>query len=79
VLNLPPGVTVGNTGLNGVLITEAESAQKFTLEAEPWVEPLKQPIVVVGVIETTSPQPSAFPAEPLTLVIKPKERAASNP
>jgi hypothetical protein len=70
VLNLPPGVTVGNTGLNGVLITEAESMQKFTLEAEPWVGPLKQPIVVVGVIETTSPQASAFPAQPVTLVVK---------
>jgi hypothetical protein len=78
VLNLPPGVTVGNTGLNGVLITEAESMQKFTLEAEPWVEPLKQPIIVVGVIETTSPQPSAFPAPPVTLVVKPKESTASS-
>jgi hypothetical protein len=78
VLNLPPGVTVGNTGLNGVLITEAESAQKFTLEAEPWVEPLKQTVVVVGVIETTSPQQSAFPAQPVTLVVRPRERAASS-
>lgn len=76
VLNLPPGIIIGNTGLNGVLITETETAQKFTLEAEPWVSPMKQPIVVVGIIETTSPQQSAFPAQPFTLVIKPKERAA---
>jgi hypothetical protein len=33
---------------------------------------------VVGVIETTSPQQSAFPAQPVTLVVRPRERAASS-
>jgi len=77
VRNLPPGVVVKDVGLNGVLITEAETAQKFILEAQPWVQPMELPIYLVGVIETTSPQPSVVAAQPLILSIKAKESAAS--
>ena len=76
VRNLPPGVIVTDVGLNGVLITEAETTQRFTLSAESWVKPMEQPIFVVGRIETTSPQRSDFPAKPITLVIKPAQTPA---
>ncbi|MEP7340791.1 MAG: PPC domain-containing protein [Acidobacteriota bacterium] len=75
IRNLPHGVIVTDVGLNGVMITEEETTQRFTLSAESWVEPMVQPIFVVGRIETTSPQRSDFPAKPLTLIIKPKEKA----
>jgi hypothetical protein len=39
VVNAPHGVYVGNIGLNGVLITEAENERTVFLHAEPWVEP----------------------------------------
>jgi hypothetical protein len=72
VRNLPHGVIVKDVGLNGVMITEEETTQRFQLAAEDWVKPLEQPIFVVGRIETTSPQRSDFPARPFSLVIKPK-------
>ncbi|MBL8189612.1 MAG: hypothetical protein JNK38_16495, partial [Acidobacteria bacterium] len=70
-------VIVTDVGLNGVLITEEETTQRFTLSAESWVQPMEQPIVVVGRIETTSPQRSDFPAAPIKLVIKPKQVSSS--
>jgi len=72
IRNLPHGVIVTNVGLNGVMIPEEETTQRFTLSAEEWVEPMTQPIFVVGRIETTSPQRSDFAAKPFTLVIRPK-------
>ncbi len=72
VRNLPHGVIVKDVGLNGVLITEEETTQRFQLAAEAWVKPMEQPIFVVGRIETTSPQRSDFPASPFRLAIQPK-------
>jgi hypothetical protein len=46
VRGLPHGVRVMNIGLNGILITEAESKRRITLYAEPWVKPTEQPFVV---------------------------------
>jgi hypothetical protein len=74
VRNLPHGVIVKDVGLNGVMITEKETTQRFQLAAEPWVEAINQPVFVVGRIETTSPQRSDFPAEPFTLIIQAKEK-----
>ncbi|MFN0111387.1 MAG: hypothetical protein ACKVZH_21190 [Blastocatellia bacterium] len=73
IRNLPHGVIVTDVGLNGVLITETETTQRFTLSAESWVKPMELPIFVVGRIETTSPQRSDFSAKPITLIIRPKE------
>jgi WD40 repeat protein len=39
VRNLPHGVFVANTGLNGVLIVEGTSERTIFLQAEPWVQP----------------------------------------
>ncbi|HMV49451.1 MAG TPA: PPC domain-containing protein [Blastocatellia bacterium] len=77
IRNLPHGVIVTDVGLNGVLITEEETTQQFTLAAESWVKPMEQPIFVVGRIETTSPQRSDFPAKPITLVVKPQSAVKS--
>jgi hypothetical protein len=55
VQNLPPGVRVVNVGLNGVLVTEAQSSRTFTLHAEEWAKPISQPIYVVAMVESNSP------------------------
>jgi hypothetical protein len=78
VRNLPHGVIVTDVGLNGVMITEEETTQRFRLAAESWVKAMEQPVVVVGRIETASPQRSDFPAKPFTLIIRPKESAAKS-
>jgi hypothetical protein len=55
VENLPPGVRVVNVGLNGVLVTEAQSSRTFTLRAENWAKPATQPIYVIAQVESNSP------------------------
>jgi hypothetical protein len=69
IRNLPHGVIVRDVGLNGVLITEDETTQRFELYAEPWTRPVSQPIIPIGRIETASPLRSEFPAPPFQLVI----------
>ncbi|MGH9768433.1 MAG: hypothetical protein ACREAB_13460 [Blastocatellia bacterium] len=71
--NLPHGVIITDVGLNGVMIPEEETTQRFRLAAEPWVNPMEQPVFVVGRIETASPQRSDFPAKPFKLIIRSKE------
>ncbi len=75
IRNLPHGVIVRDVGLNGVLITEDETTQRFELSAEPWTRPVEQPIIVVGRIETASPQRSEFPASPFALIVAPAPSA----
>ena len=79
VRNLPHGVIVKDVGLNGVLITETETTQRFILSVQPWVPPMSESIFVVGRIETTSPLRSEFPTLPLKLVILPPVTAAGGP
>lgn len=75
--NLPPGVRVVNVGLNGVLVTETQSSRTFTLHAEDWAQPSKQPIYVVGMVESNSPTLHTSP--PLLLeVTSDKQTAATN-
>ncbi|MDA7925258.1 hypothetical protein N9B46_00285 [Mariniblastus sp.] len=45
-LNLPFGVYVDNTGLNGVLIPPEQNSRKIFLTAERWVEPCSRLIFV---------------------------------
>ena len=44
----PQGVRVLNIGLNGVLVTEAQTERTIFLYAEPWVEPMERPFYAVG-------------------------------
>jgi WD40 repeat protein len=48
VKGLPHGVHVLDIGLNGILITERETARTITIACEPWVEPTEHPFVVLS-------------------------------
>jgi WD40 repeat protein len=48
VRGLPHGVRVLNIGLNGILITERETRREVLLYAEPWVQAMEHPIVVLA-------------------------------
>jgi hypothetical protein len=48
VRGLPHGVRVLDIGLNGILITETETARTVVIYAEPWVEAMDHPIVVLA-------------------------------
>jgi hypothetical protein len=75
VENLPPGVEVVNVGLNGVLVTEAQTSRTFTLRAEEWAKPIDQPIYVVGQVESNSP--TMHPSAPLLLKLSASKQTAS--
>jgi hypothetical protein len=74
-------VRVLDVGLNGVLITEEETSQKFILEAKPWVKPMEQTIALTGEVETRSPIKSFYASAPITLKIVPNRTvvAAGSP
>jgi hypothetical protein len=77
VRNLPPGVLVTDVGLNGVLINENEDHRSFTLHALPNAEPIAQPIVLSGKIETRADaQQTSYASEPIQLTVKPKSQVA---
>ena len=48
VRGLPHGVRVMNIGLNGILITERDASREIVIYAEPWVQPMAAPIVVLA-------------------------------
>lgn len=48
VLGLPHGVRVLNVGLNGILVTERDTAREVFIYAEPWVKPMEHPFVVLA-------------------------------
>jgi hypothetical protein len=48
VRGLPHGVRVLDIGLNGILITEAETVRTIVIYAEPWVEATTHPFVVLS-------------------------------
>ena len=75
VQNLPPGVEVVNVGLNGVLVTEAQTSRTFTLRAEDWAKPIDQPIYVVAQVESNTP--TMHPSAPLVLRVSPNKQTAS--
>lgn len=75
VQNLPPGVRVVNVGLNGVLVTEAQSSRTFTLHAEEWAKPISQPIYVVAMVESNSP--TMHPSPSLLLNVAAGAQSAS--
>ena len=77
VLNLPPGVRAVNVGLNGILVTEQQTSTKFTLQAERWAKPAKQPIYIVAEVESNVPTYST--SGPVELNVQLKEVASSVP
>jgi len=75
VENLPPGIEVVNVGLNGVLVTEAQTTRTFTLRAQNWAKPINQPIYVVAQVESNSP--TMHPSAPLMLKVTGSKETAS--
>jgi len=75
VQNLPPGVRVVNIGLNGVLVTEAQSSRSFTLRAENWAQPITQPIYVVALVESNVS--TTHPSEAMLLKVSSGRQTAS--
>jgi hypothetical protein len=75
VLNLPPGVREVNVGLNGILVTEQETSTKFTLLAENWAKPAKQPIYIAAEVESNVPTYNT--SGPVELTVQLKEVASS--
>ncbi len=73
VRNLPLGVRVLNIGLNGVLVTEAQSERTVFLYAEPWVAAGERPIYAVGKVEAKGADASS---PPIPLVVLPPSHAA---
>ncbi len=73
VRNLPPGVEVSDTGLNGVLINENETRRTFKLHMLPTAQPHTRPIYASGLIETRAGgQQNTFATESITLKIASK-------
>lgn len=72
--NLPPGVRVVNVGLNGVLVTEAQTSRTFTLRAENWAKPIDRPFYVVAVVESNSS--TNHPSQPILLRVAPNQQQA---
>ncbi len=68
VLNLPFGVRVLDTGLNGILVREDENDRPIRIFVEPWVQPLTRTIHVQARIETRSTSP-VFLGPPIELKI----------
>ena len=48
VKGLPYGVRVLDIGLNGILLTERDSEREVAIFAEPWVQPMDHPFVVLA-------------------------------
>lgn len=48
VRGLPHGVRVLDIGLNGILITERDTSREIVIYAEPWVQPMTAPLVVLA-------------------------------
>jgi hypothetical protein len=76
VLNLPFRVTVPNTGLNGILITEQQDGRDFVIEADPAAAPLEQTLYVTARAEVNSAEPNERASTPIILRILP---AAATP
>ena len=69
VLNLPPHTDTPEVGLNRIMILEDETSRTFSVRALPGAKPVEQLIFVSGIVETRSPQPTAFASEPIVLKI----------
>lgn len=68
-LNLPFGVRVLDTGLNGILVREDEFTRSMEIYAEPWVKPMSRTIYAQARIEARSPGRMVFVSRPITLTI----------
>lgn len=80
VRNLPHGVYVLDTGLNGIMITPDELERSYVIYAEPWVKPEALTIFSTLEVETRSALSNSYstPASVLNITIDPQAIAQSN-
>lgn len=69
VLNLPYGVRVLDTGLNGILVREGETVRGMEIFVEPWVEPGAHTLYIQARIESPSTGRMVFISQPVPLRI----------
>ncbi len=69
VLNLPYGVSVMDTGLNGILVRENETDRAMNLYVQPWVAPMEREIYIQARIEAPSNGAMKYLSQPITLRI----------
>ena len=69
VLNLPYGVSVMDTGLNGILVRENERDRAMNIYVEPWVKTMEREIYIQARIEAPSNGTMKFLSQPVTLKI----------
>ncbi|MBL7648267.1 MAG: hypothetical protein JNK74_18975 [Candidatus Hydrogenedentes bacterium] len=77
VLNLPYGVSVMDTGLNGILVRENEFDRSMNIAVEPWVQPMEREIYVQARVEAPSTGAIKFLSQPVTLKILAGAKVAS--
>jgi phosphotransferase system HPr-like phosphotransfer protein len=73
-LALPPGVTIDNTGLNGVLVVQGKTSRTVKLTAADWAPSTEQPFYVVAQVESNSTTTHA--AAPFLIHVKAKTLSA---
>ena len=64
-------MTVQNIGLNAIMITETETEREVVLRAEPWVESISVPLVVVANREGKN---TNHAAKPIMLMIQANQK-----
>ena len=73
-LALPPGVTIDNTGLNGVMIVPGKTSRTVKLKAADWAPATEQPFYVVAQVESNSTTTHA--AAPFLIRVRPRTLTA---
>ena len=61
VRGLPHGVRVMDIGLNGILLTPRDTEREIVLYAEPWVQPMTRPLIVLATREGAKTEHGARP------------------
>ncbi|MEX2016153.1 MAG: hypothetical protein WD873_05900, partial [Candidatus Hydrogenedentales bacterium] len=69
-INLPFGVRVLDTGLNGVLVRDGETERSMEIYVEPWVEPVTSTVFAQARIESPSPGRMLFLSAPISLRVE---------
>lgn len=69
VLNLPYGVSVMDTGLNGILVRENETDRAMNLYVQPWVPAMEREIYIQARLESPSSGAMKYLSQPVTLKI----------
>jgi hypothetical protein len=78
VNNLPFRVTIPDIGLNGILITEEQSARSFEIVADPGAAPGEQTLFVTARVETNGGTNSLHASAPIKIRIVSRQTQTQN-